>query len=494
MNKSKTAALMISAALWLTGCSAEIPEPKTSSPASCDTENVDPLTIEYDPNWHSYEVTCPTDRTTAEPALTAAPISNNLKPCQLIETSADRKRYQDATTGFPRTTSSTRLADGAHKVMVIPVDWPDLKEDVDPTTFLNPAAEKYAKWFEANTNGKVSMQMTVYPSWITLPKESKNYGQDEKQQVTSQWGDKNRTAVQRFWFDALSAADPYVDFTGVDIVFFVAPRSQTVFHEFNLWPDGTGSFKTKEAIIKRGFTPGEFHFRPGNELWAFWAHESMHYFKLPDLYWNDQGSTVKESFSQYTLPAPIYGYDLMTNYSSKSLNMWLKWLVGWANDSQLQCVTNDSFSEGSYRLTPAQTADDSLHAVMLKISKTKILVIESHRDTEFDVKTNRSKAGAMIYVVDTSLSHGQGAVTLIAPEGRTLYNVENDVPQLDAIFYEGNRLDIAGYHITVNQSDDSGETVSISRSATNGAVKYVCVTLENRDREKNSSLVCPLKL
>jgi hypothetical protein len=104
---------------------------------------------------------------------------------------------------------------------------------------------------------------------------------------------------------------------------------------------------------------------------------------------------------------------------------------------------------------------------MIKLSDHELLLIESHRLTEFDAPMPRSRDGVLIHYLDTHIPHSFGAMTLLAPEGRTLLQVivtgGNDEQVLDAVFYEGNSIDVAGYHITVNQANLDSDLVSISQ-------------------------------
>ena len=465
---------------------------------ACDTDKVQPLTVLADKNWQTYSYNCTTDRQKPEVTLAYNPPVNNLEPCKLIETSPERVRYADLTTGFPRSTNAYRLRDGEHKIAVIPIQWPDFKGEADIMDTLKPAAKKVDDWYKIYTRGNVSFDWEFYDGWITLPDESSNYSQSEAQQNTGQWSEENTSIIDYFWNTALEASDPYVDFTGVDMVFFILPTTQDVVAEFNLWPPGTNSFQTDEGPIQRGYTPGSFHFRDGNEVWMFWIHEMQHYFKMPDLYWVDQNSVKR---TDRTLPGPMQGFDMMTNQGgvTKSLNGWLMWLAGWADDKELYCLTKDNFQETSFEVNTIDKTDASLKSVILKLSDTSAVVIESRRKTVFDSQVEqRDRDGVFVYHVDTSIGHGEGPLTILAPAGRTLVSSLTEFQNqtaLDAVLYEGNSIDIAGYHITVNQAKQFSDVVSISKIpdwVPGSDPTYVCHTKANRDLSKSYALSCPI--
>ncbi len=480
-------------------------EVTTSFYPECDTEAHEPAFGDSGPQMK--EIDCPTDRTSVIEALPAADILNNLEPCELVEVSDDRRMYPTGyTTGFPRYSGPERLPDGKHTIAVIPVNYIDFKEDSDPMSFILPATEKMGEWYETYTRGNVTIEWRVYPDWIQIPYTSDNFLQSEAQQNLSQWGEENMAVIDRFWTAAIAAADPLVDFSGVSMVYFVLPRENSLNAEFNLWPvgDAAKSYNTDEGVINRGFVPGGYQYSDVGNLWTFWTHETLHYFMLPDLYWHDQNS-VKHT--QYFLQSPGGGFDILMNQdgSSRDLSMWLMWLAGWAMDGEIECQSEATFVDGSYSLAPVSQSGSDLKAVILKLSDSKALVVESRRDTDFNFKPSnpdivkRSKSGVFVYLVDTALGNGQGAITALAPEGRTLiYMPMSDnggTPHLDYVLYEGNSIEAGGYRITVNAATEFSDTVSIEKLADwqeGSQTSLVCYTKENRDLTEPLDVTCPI--
>ena len=507
-------------AILLAGCATAVPssregnatseegtqtpsEESASQAAQCDTPEREELTVVVRSSEHLYRATCPTDRWEVHPALEPVVSGTEVEPCQILEVSGPREEWDDNTTAFPRNNLDPwRLRDGELSVAVIPVEWSDVRSrERDPTTFTHYAGDTFAQWFEVYTRGSVSFSMTYYDTWIELSEPSENFRLSDDKQNLNQWGDTSRAGVEYFWEQALADTDPYVDYSGVDVVFFVLPREQSVSGEFNLWPPGHKEFMTDEGPIRRGFTPGQFQFRQPEGLWYFWVHESLHYFKMPDLYWVDQNGPRA---TQQVAASPINGYEVMTQSYQNALSMWLMWLAGWANDSEFECLTSDNFHDSSFTLTASSVPNDDLKAVLIKLSDTDVVVVESRRTQEaFDhVNPARSRDGVVVYHVDATLGHGEGALTLLAPQGRGF--VESPMPggeipshTLDAVMYEGNYLDIAGYRLEVNEATATGDTVSISRLPNwdpTATPTYHCVNMANRDYSQGLDLTCYLGL
>ena len=465
---------------------------------SCDTAANQPLTKKFRSTGFSLtrSYDCATDRTSPTPALQAVIGPNPLEPCMITDQSREGTDLQGMKVGFPR--STTKWADGTKKVVLVAFDFPDIKDPIDPVELLSEDVSMFKDYMDVFTRGKVAFDVYIHPERITLLEPSAKFSQSEAQQNTSQWGKDNVSAVDYFYTQAIRAMDPEIDFSGHDMVLFIPPRHQEVFAEFNLWPPFSNTYETNEDPIVRGFTPGGgYHFREDNDLWFFWAHESLHYFRLPDLYWHDQNS-VKHT--ENTFPGAFKEFDIMDGKFTRTLNSYLMWIADWTLKGEQVCLTQENFQNSSYELFPVSNKDDSLKSVMIRLSDTQLLVVESRRNSRFDRIGNRANEGVLVYVVDSTIGNGEGAITAIAPEGRTFIWDQmpggNGTEMLDAFLYEGNSIEIAGYKIEVNKAYKGSDIVSISKVpnwVSGSEPKYVCVTRENRQLDDPDRVSCPLR-
>ena len=465
---------------------------------ACDTVANQPLTKKFRDTGFSLtrSYDCATDRTATSPALPAVVTSNALEPCMIVDQSREGASPDGMKVGFPR--STTKWPDGPKKVLLVAFDFPDIKDPIDPLELLSEDVAMFKEYMDVFTRGKVSFDVYIHPERITLLEPSSKFSQSEAQQNTSQWGDANVSAVDYFYTQAIRAMDPVIDFTGHDMVLFIPPRHQEVFAEFNLWPPHSNTYPTNEDPIVRGFTPGGgYHFREDNDLWFFWAHESLHYFRLPDLYWHDQNS-VKGT--ENTFSGAFKEFDIMDGKFTRTLNSYLMWLANWTLEGEQVCLNSSNFQDSSYELFSVSNKDDSLKSVMVRLSDSELLVVESRRNSKFDRIGNRANEGVLVYIVNSSIGNGEGAITVIAPEGRTFIWDRmpggNGTEMLDAFLYEGNKIEIAGYKIEVNRAYKSSDIVSISKLpgwVSGSEPKYVCVTRENRQLDNRERVDCPLR-
>ena len=105
-------------------------------------------------------------------------------------------------------------------------------------------------------------------------------------------------------------------------------------------------------------------------------------------------------------------------------------------------------------ISPVQVSGGT-KAIVIPISRTKAVVIESRRAIGIDKAL--SKSGALVYVVDSSIQSGLGPVKVFPSD------LVNDPRYLKAPRGIGESVAVEGINIKVIQSDSSGDTVEISR-------------------------------
>jgi hypothetical protein len=105
-------------------------------------------------------------------------------------------------------------------------------------------------------------------------------------------------------------------------------------------------------------------------------------------------------------------------------------------------------------ITPVQ-ASDGLKAVVVPISRTKALVVESRRALGIDKAIRKS--GALVYIVDSSIQSGMGPVQIYPSD------LVNDPLYFKAPLANGESVTVNGITVKVVASDASGDTVEIRK-------------------------------
>ncbi len=341
--------------------------------------------------------------------------------------------------GWPRIDERLKSTGGVIATVVM-VDFPDAPASMTPTDAFARISQS-ADVFNEMSYGKLSYTFKPQLKWYRMSKKSTDY-------VAGGWTFiKHREYIT----EAAKLADVDIDFSKTDSLIILAN------------PDSTGignSGPAFAAIRKNGITLDGKYISNGatsaydlNNWKSIWLnHEVTHTLGLVDLYASTQSNPANryDGF-RYTGEFSYMGF---SSYESNapSLFAFERWNLGWINDSQIKCLKDAKSTE---LISPVQTSG-GVKAVIIPISRTKAVVIESRRAIGID--KNIAKSGALVYVVDSSIQSGQGPVRVFPSD------VSSDPRYLKAPRALGESVTTEGVTIKVTKSDDSGDTVEITKS------------------------------
>ncbi|MFK4116496.1 M6 family metalloprotease domain-containing protein [Streptomyces longwoodensis] len=237
------------------------------------------------------------------------------EPCALQRTAAHHSEGLDTwNDAYPR---PTRSLDAVMVFLSFP-DWTPMSTPAELTADHFPGTTDF---FRRASYGRFTLRAHPLRRWIRMPKPSTAYA------MQRDWSPERRAAYLR---DALAAADPQVDFSRYDLVYFVADpdapgvdsdATKVVNLQTPLHADGTA--------IRRVVTVFEQH--PPDRLVL--AHETGHVFDLPDLY--HRPADGKGDWDTY-----VGDWDLMGSQFALAPDLfaWHKWKLGWLRPRQVVCV------------------------------------------------------------------------------------------------------------------------------------------------------------
>ena len=340
--------------------------------------------------------------------------------------------------GWPRISERSKVL-GDVTATVVMVDFADAPATMTPSEALariSPAQDV----FKEMSYGKLSFNLKPQMKWYRMSKNSSEY-------VAGGWTFfKHRDYIT----EAARLADSDVDFSGTDSLIILAN------------PDAKGmgySGPAFSAIRNNGITLDGKYISNGatsafdlNNWKSIWLnHEISHSMGLVDLY----ASTASNSANRYDgfRYTGEFSYMGLSSYESNSPSLlaFERWNLGWIEDSQIECMKSSQLTK---LISPVQTSGGT-KAVVIPISQTKAVVIESRRALGIDKAL--SKSGALVYVVDSSIQSGLGPVKVFPSD------LVNDPRYLKAPRGIGESVTVEGITIKVTQSDSSGDTVEISR-------------------------------
>jgi hypothetical protein len=153
-------------------------------------------------------------------------------------------------------------------------------------------------------------------------------------------------------------------------------------------------------------------------------------------------------------------WTMMTPWGG-DLSIWEKWLLGFVHDSQIQCKSDSS--ESTHWIAPSSVRTKESKAVVVSISNTKVVVLESIRAAGLHYKVPSNAQGVLVYEIDTTKSeHGMG-MKLSLPSSRPVTNESKPFFLAAASLKKGESTTSNGYVFTVLDAGTFGEVIKISK-------------------------------
>ena len=340
--------------------------------------------------------------------------------------------------GWPRITERSKTT-GTVNATVIMVDFSDAPATMTPQAAFAKISGATATFSEVSY-GRLNYAFNPQYKWYRMSKPSTQYAPLTQSFLTH----------RAYIAEAAALADAEVDFSTTDNIIILAN------------PDARGlgdAGPAFAAIRGNGLTLDGKYISNGatsahdlNYWRSIWLnHEITHTLGLVDVY----AATRENAANSYDGHRYVGEFSYM-GYSSfdgnaPSLFAFERWNLGWLEDSQIVC---SSAKEISQLITPVQSAG-GIKAVIVPLSRTKALVVESRRAIGLDSKI--AKTGALVYVVDSSLQSGYGPVKIYPS------SVSTDPRYLRAPRAVGESVTVEGITVSVTSATSAGDTVSIKR-------------------------------
>jgi len=309
----------------------------------------------------------PTPTPTPTPSPTPAPSPSETLPASPSDPTANCKvpvfdGRGDVAIGFPRINDRLKST-GEVITKVIMVDFPDAQATITPQQAFAKVSQASDLFSELSYE---RMKFVLQPTykWYRMGQNAKSYAPLNQ----------SFAHHRAYMAEAIALADADIDFSKTDAILILAnPDAKEI---GNAGPAFT-------AIYGNGFTLDGKYIANGAtsaydlNYWGYiWLnHEFGHALGFPDLY----------AFTRQDASNPMDGHRYVGEYSLMGLSSltanspgflaWERWLVGWLDNDQIHCMEGKTISK---LITPIQRSS-GLKAVIVPISLTKVLVIESRR-------------------------------------------------------------------------------------------------------------------
>lgn len=323
------------------------------------------------------------------------------------------------------------------KFQVVPIETTDYKTLSTPKKDYGHYFELLESWVKNNSDNGSSFEVKIPDKYISLNKSLKDYKNIDTHNRPTQEG-------QQFHKDLIAAADPFIDFSGNDLIIVVVPP-QVNQNLLGTNPWGT-PVKTQEGTFWRFLTITPFDFSNG------WGPNSG--FVGPQLLLHEMHHSYFD-FGDHG--DGMGGWGLMSLPSVTDLLGWDKYIAGYYSDNQVRCLpTSKSIS----LLTPNVATSQNEKLAVIPISSSKIIVIESVRVGGFNYKLPKSSEGVLVYEINVDETDYHKGVYLISTE-RGL-STDN---KLGAPLRLNETIVVSGYEIKVIQTGTFGDIVEVQKSS-----------------------------
>ncbi len=368
--------------------------------------------------------------------LATTPTFSQRTSCQLL----DQTKEKTLQVGFPKATG--RLpSNGVIRALVIPVDFADVQGNGNPENVFAEMTDGMNDFYYHVSANRVKFEFTTLRSWVRMPVSSSYHGL-----MTWSQGD-----ASGYWKLALKTADPLVDFSLFDVVYVLSPKeipkSSIAYGPAGPMAQNNGLLTNDGPVMNISLSGADAWQVGSGSPWKWISHETGHLFGLHDLY-----TTTTLTYGQW---------DLMSDNWSRGaieLNSWNRYLLDWLSDSQVVCLdaSNITAAGSEVLIDPIERNNSLAKSVVIKISNSKILVLESRRNEGFDVISS-SNEGVLIYTVDMKIESIKGGWNTQRRPGSVAANF------VDAALRTGEKIVTNGVTIEVLSRDANGDRVKISK-------------------------------
>ncbi|MGI9227149.1 MAG: hypothetical protein ACR2H8_06240, partial [Candidatus Nanopelagicaceae bacterium] len=307
----------------------------------------------------------------------------------------------------------------------------------------------YKNWIEYSSDFGSNVVIRVPNEYIKMPTPLAEYGLKHPVNWTE-------PANVKFNQDLLRTVDPIIDFSGANMAIVVPPAGTEayVFGQAAIGPLNTnegrvGNVMSEYAALAKNPLSSQYS-NLAHPFW--WIHEMMHAGVGFDDHYGDskQDLNTEYGMGHLTLMTP-WGGDLTT---------WEKLHLGFMRESQFQCKSDTSTS--THWIAPSTVQTQESKAIVIPISSTKAVLIETLRPGGLFYKHPLQSQGALVYEIDLLKDgHGMG-MKISLPIGRSV--VSNQVFMASAPLKQGESTISNGYKITVVESGTFGDVVRIEKS------------------------------
>jgi M6 family metalloprotease-like protein len=365
---------------------------------------------------------------------------SNVSPCGVSANKSDGS--PDKAFAFPLPSDRPRLKED-FKILVLPVDFPDFEAQSSPSDELADVVDALPKFYQRMSAVPVGFTWTIPETFLRLETPLEDYEMTQNRDF-----EVLITRTGRYIQDVIDAYDDKYDYSQFDVVIVEEPRQvPDELHELYIpmvYGNGNIRISSDDGYVKSILGTGNDEIRDIPN----WIHEFGHLLGLPDRNWQ-------------TDAAP--GFDIMFGwYGSPEMSIWLRWILGIAKDSQINCVTGGEPS--THWLRPVAWDGDYPKGVVIPINSTTVLVAESRRRQGYDALLGKYGEGVYVYRIDAGAKMYQPDSRVIVDSIRPERSTVEMSWSFDSQLQPGESVSSDGWTIEVLENGDFGDVIQVTKN------------------------------
>jgi hypothetical protein len=334
-------------------------------------------------------------------------------------------------------------------IQLIPIYSTDTEQPINsPKSDYGFILDFFKEWIDYSSDFGSTVSVRYPDAYVKMSGPIADYGL----QHDTNW---NNPTLVKFNQDLVAAADPLIDFTGANIAIIVPPPGTEA---KVIGQAGVRQLLTAEGVVPNVMTQygvmaknpaGSKSSNLGHPYW--WIHELMHAgIGFGDRY-GDGKRDIKTEYGMghLTLMTP-WGGDFTT---------WEKWIMGFMQDSQIQCKTDLTIS--THWIAPSTVQTKESKSLIIPISQTKVIVVETLRPGGLYYKLPIKSQGALVYEIDLTQKQNGFGMKLALPKNRTVENFPFFMAS--APLKVGESTVINGFQISIKESGTFGDLVTVEK-------------------------------
>jgi len=341
-----------------------------------------------------------------------SPVPLEVCKIQMSDSKADRtgRNAGAGQVGFPmvNTTKNGMNPKGTNEILIIPIDFPDFPGTGSPKQQLEYDSKWLVDWYNYFSNGQAKFNVTTIDKWFRMSKPRSGYRTDGKTTSSLEFDANGINGRQAQAF--IDEITKEIDLRKFSTVFTFYPDGEYTHGDLIV---RNHKFTIKEGEKNLNFFSWGKNLEAGENLkWVYYIHENIHDFNII-------GHT----------PGNGWPFGIMTNNTgvSYAMNPWEQFLLDWLPEDQIYCDDISTLKTTTLSLSPMEREDKQTKMAVIKISPTKVVVVESHGIDKWSSfnKGDRSFPpgfySIMAYVIDLD----KAAAPPVNPDGTALTNQFN---------------------------------------------------------------------